>query len=224
MTRILVFDVNETLLDLQALDPLFEHAFGDKSVRQAWFSQFIQNALVTTITGPYQPFGKIGAGALDMMAARRGITLAEEEKKGILSAIASLPPHPEVRETLERLQEAGARLVTLTNSTEQVVQKQLLHAGLQKYFEHTFSADTVQRLKPAPEAYHLVAREMGVDIHETRLIAAHAWDIAGALQAGCATAFVARPGMVLDPLFPQSEIVGADLKEVAEKILTTDFL
>jgi 2-haloacid dehalogenase len=224
MVKILVFDVNETLLDLRALDPHFERVFGEGSIRQTWFNQFIQNALTATVAGPYQPFGKIGRGALEMVADRQGRLLSEEEKMSILNELTNLPPHAEVIEALTSLQNAGAKLVTLTNSTELVVQKQIANAGLQRYFERTFSADTVQRLKPAPDPYQLVAREMGVSIQETRLIAAHAWDIAGALQAGCTAAFVARPGMVLDPLYPKPDIIGADLKEIAEKILATDFV
>jgi hypothetical protein len=35
MRRVQVFDVNETLLDLSGLDPLFERAFGDASRDEA---------------------------------------------------------------------------------------------------------------------------------------------------------------------------------------------
>ena len=63
---------------------------------------------------------------------------------------------------------------------------------------------------------------MGVEAGQVRLIAAHAWDTAGALNAGCAAAFVARPGMVLDPLVPPPDIVGSDLDEVADQILTIE--
>jgi 2-haloacid dehalogenase len=31
------------------------------------------------------------------------------------------------------------------------------------------------------------------------MVAAHAWDITGALSAGCKAAFVQRPGKALDP-------------------------
>jgi hypothetical protein len=61
-----------------------------------------------------------------------------------------------------------------------------------------------------------------VAVGEVRLIAAHAWDVAGAARAGCATAFVARPGEVLDPLVERPEIVGADLAEVADAILAVE--
>lgn len=35
MPRVCVFDVNETLLDMQVLDPHFARVFGDSAVRQA---------------------------------------------------------------------------------------------------------------------------------------------------------------------------------------------
>ena len=219
MSRICVFAVNETLLDLRALDPQFARVFGDAGVRQAWFTQMLQSAFVTTIAGTYRDFGTIGAAALDMIAARRGAPMTQEEKTAILSEMRHLPPHPEVRDGLERLRQAGLRLATLTNSTEQVVQAQMSNAGLSEYFEQLFSVDAVQRLKPAPETYRMVAERLGVAINEIRLVAAHAWDIAGALRAGCAAAFVARPGMVLDPLFERPDVVGTDLREVAERIL-----
>ena len=46
MPRVCVFDVNETLLDLRALDPAFAQVFGDAGVRREWFAQMIQSALV----------------------------------------------------------------------------------------------------------------------------------------------------------------------------------
>src|SRR5437879_13691914 len=137
----------------------------------------------------------------------------------MLKGRRKLPPHPDVRDGLERLRSAGLRLVTLTNSTEQVAQEQMKNAGLSEYFERIFSADTVRRLKPAPEPYRMVAGRLGVDIGQTRLIAAHSWDIAGALHAGCATAFIHRTGMVLDPLFEGPAVVGAERHEVADRIL-----
>ena len=77
MKRICVFDVNETLLDLAALDPHFEKAFGDAAVRPQWFMQMLQSAFVATITDSYVPFGEIGASALKMTAERQNVELSE---------------------------------------------------------------------------------------------------------------------------------------------------
>jgi 2-haloacid dehalogenase len=182
----------------------------------------IQSALVATVTSAYAPFGQIGAAALSMVAARRGVTLTEDARQQLLSGMRSLPPHPEVRAALERLHSAGLRLAALTNSTAEVAEAQLANAGLSELFELRLSADAVRRLKPAPEAYQMAAERLGVSLDEIRLVAAHAWDIAGALRAGCAGAFVARPGMVLDPLVPAPDVAGADMAEVAERILAAE--
>lgn len=222
MARVSVFDVNETLLDLGALDPRFERVFGDAAVRGEWFQQVLQSALVATVTGAYSDFGTIGGGALQMIAARRGMELSDEDSQDILGGMRELPPHPEVPEALDRLRDAGIRLAALTNSTEKVANAQLSNAGLDDRFDQILSADTVKRLKPAPEPYRAAAKSLGVEVEEIRLVAAHAWDVAGATRAGCAAAFVARPGMVLDPLAQAPDVVGSDLNEVASLIVAAD--
>jgi 2-haloacid dehalogenase len=222
MRRVLVFDVNETLLDLAALDPAFEEAFAMPGVRREWFAQLLQSALVATVTDAYADFGTIGSAALEMVAQRHGRRLSARDREAILGTMRTLPPHPDVVPALTRLTAAGLRLAALTNNTGEVVRAQFDHAGLTGFFDPIMSADTVRRPKPAPDAYLMAARRMGVDIGGMRMIAAHAWDIAGAIRAGAAAAFVGRPGMVLDPGVPRPEIVGQDLGDVAEQILALD--
>jgi len=219
VARVSVFDVNETLLDLGALDHRFGRVFGDAAVRWEWFQQVLQSALVATVTGSYSDFGTVGGAALEMTAARRGMGLSDEDRGDILGGMRELPPHPEVPEALDRLRDAGIRLAALTNSTEEVANAQLSNAGIADRFEQILSADTVKRLKPAPEPYRAAAKSLAIGIEEVRLVAAHAWDVAGAMRAGCAAAFVARPGMVLDPLVQRPDVVGSDLNEVASLII-----
>jgi 2-haloacid dehalogenase len=222
MSRIIFFDVNETLLDLKALDGHFEPRFPRRRRARGKFKQVVQSALLTTILDAYSDFGAVGAAALEMTAAAHDVLLTRDDRNAILGAMRELPPHPEVPDSLRRLHEAGLRLCTLTNSTQTVADAQLEHAGLARYFERIMSADTVRRLKPHAAVYHMAARECRVEPSALRLVAAHSWDVAGAPRAGWAAAFVARPGMVPDPLFGQPDIVGADLAVVAEAILAGD--
>jgi 2-haloacid dehalogenase len=217
-----VFDVNETLLDLSALDDEFEQLFGDRGVRVTWFGQMLQSALVATVTERYLPFGTVGVAALQMVAERRGVTLGEERERRLLDGMRTLPPHPETAESLAMLRAAGFRVAALTNSTLEVARAQIGNAGLSDLLEEVLSADEVQRLKPAPEPYALAADRLGVGLADIRLIAAHSWDVTGAIRAGARAAFVARPGMVLDPSGETPDIIGADLGEVAEAIIATD--
>jgi 2-haloacid dehalogenase len=218
--RVCVFDVNETLLDLAALDPLFERVFGDAAVRRLWFNQMLQSAFVATMTDAYVTFGESAAAALRMTEERQGAEVSEDDRQEILSGLRNLPPHPEVPESLDRLLEAGFRLATLTNSTQEVAEAQIENAGLTDRFEQILSADTAKRLKPAPAPYRMAARALEIPERGMRLVAAHAWDVAGALRAGCAAAFVAR--QPFDPLVERPDVVGADLAEVAEGIIVTE--
>lgn len=222
MPRVIVFDVNETLLDVRALDPLFTRMFGVASARQSWFGQVLQSAFVTTLTGRYENFSRIWVTALEMTAVRYGISLAPDDYTAVLAGMRTLPPQSDVPGALERLHSAGLRLAALTNSTEEVAIAQLTNAGINHFFENIFSADIVRRLKPAPEPYEYAAIRLGVPVERIRMVATHAWDIAGALCAGCTTAFVGRPGTALDPLFPRPDITGADMIEVAEQILACE--
>jgi 2-haloacid dehalogenase len=220
--RVLAFDVNETLLDLGALDGLFEEALGDAALRPQWFAQMLQLGFVGAITGRYVDFTSAQRAALGMVAERAGIPLAGAATDAIIARMRALPPHPDATDALDRLRDIGFTTATLTNSPLDVVRDQLAHAGLESRFDAVLSADEVRALKPRREPYELVARRFDVGVADVRLIAAHAWDVAGALAAGCAAAFVARPGMVLSPLGEPPDIVGADLREVADAIVAAD--
>lgn len=222
MTRVIAFDVNETLLDLRALDPIFERTLGDKALRPQWFQTMLQLAFVGTITGKYVDFTQAQHAALRVIAARGGHRIDAAAADEIVGGMRRLPPHPDVMPALDRLRGEGRTLISLTNSPLEVVEEQLRFAGIRDRFAHVVSADEVKRLKPAAEAYRHAAERAGTDTRGMRLVAAHAWDIAGALAAGCAAAFVKRPGMVLDPEGARPDVEGNDLLEVAEGILQRD--
>jgi len=220
--RVLLFDVNETLLDLAALDVHFVRVFRDKHARREWFATMLRSAFLLTITGPYRPFGDHFREALRQTAARHGIIVSADDAQRILSAVRRMPAHPDVRPALERLRDAGFRLAAFTNSTHEVEDAQLENAGIRDLFEVALSADDAKRLKPAKEAYERAAKLVGVPIADVRLIAAHDWDVAGALRAGASAAFVARPGTIWNELVERPDVWGVDLEDVAEQIIARD--
>jgi 2-haloacid dehalogenase len=222
MPRVIVFDLMGTLLDLQAMDPLFERFFGDAAVRKEWFMRSLQLAMAATLTNAYEDFGVQADTGLEITARHYKVSMLGEEKNLILGMLRKLRPYPEVAQSLQRLREAGLRLATLTNSTAQAAEAQLTYAGLRDHFEQVISADEIRRFKPAPEVYHLAAGRLGVEQGQVRLVAAHDWDVTGALRAGCAAAFVARPGQVMNPFGPQPDLRGADLDAVVEQVLAVE--
>jgi 2-haloacid dehalogenase len=217
--HILVFDVNQTMLDLNALRPEFERAFGSGAALDEWFSLLLQYSMAMSLADAYSEFGTIAKATLDMLADTRRVTLSAEHKKRILEGILTLPPHPDVVESLERLRAAGFRLVTLTNSSPAAVKAQLQNARLAEYFEESISVDSVRRFKPDLQVYRSAAEHLRAKPSELRLIAAHAWDVFGAMQAGWHAAFVARQGIPLFPLAQKPDIVAPDMKGVTAALL-----
>ncbi|GAB2795503.1 haloacid dehalogenase type II [Halomonas shantousis] len=219
MPRHIVFDVNETLLDVSALDPFFERLFGESRPRSEWFLTLQENWLTATILDRFQPFGELAQGALVMVGRRRGIEIAATEQQELVDRLKRLPPHADVAEALHQLRDAGFELAALTNSTLEAARQQLESADLTDHFAEIMSVDEVQRYKPAPTPYLMAAERLGITPADYYMVAAHAWDIAGAASAGCRTAFVTRPGKVLNPVGIQPDMRGDDLLDVARQII-----
>ena len=104
---VIIFDVNETLLDLAPLKESVGKALGGREdLLPLWFSTMLHYSLVETLTGEYHSFGEIGTAALMMVAETKSIELAyDEAKEAIVTPLRSLPPHPDVVNGLKRDQQ-----------------------------------------------------------------------------------------------------------------------
>jgi 2-haloacid dehalogenase len=217
---LIVFDVNETLLDLETMAPTFERIFGDKAAMRLWFAHFILYSAALTVAGDYVPFTDIGAAVMKMLADTRGIRIRDTDKKELTDKFSTMPAHPEVPAALDKLRGAGFRLFTLTDNLLEVQSRQLQHAGIVGAFERRFSADSVKRHKPAREAYAYVEKELEVPPSQLCLIACHTWDTLGAVAAGWSAALIRRAGNDVLTVGPQPHIVGDDLDDVANQLIS----
>ncbi len=217
---VIVFDVNETLLDLDALCPTFDRIFNDPAAMRLWFADLILYSEALTLAGVYVPFTDIGGAVLRMLAATRDITISDADAAELTNRFATMPPHPEVPAALRRLREHGFRLFTLTDNTLEISGRQLERAGVIDVFERRFSVnETVRRHKPAPEAYHSVAAALEADPGDICLIASHVWDTIGAVAAGWQAALILREGNAPLDVGPQPNYVGKDLDVIADQLI-----
>ena len=81
------------------------------------------------------------------------------------------------------------------------------------------NTEDIGKFKPDADAYDWAARKMGITPNECLLVAAHGWDIAGAIWAGWRGAFIGRLGAQLYPLAPKPEINEINLKLVTDKLI-----
>jgi len=211
----------ETLLDLQALRPLFQRVFGDGDLIDQWFGETILYSESATLTKTFVPFGQLGAGVLRMLGRIHNVTISDADVADLSKGLASLPPHPDVPDNLRKLKAAGYRLATLTDSPATPGRGPLHAAGLADLFEQQFTAETVRRYKPAGETYQMVAEAMGAPISGLCMIASHPWDLIGARSAGCSAALIQRVGVapLIAPGLKQPQITAPTLAEIAARLI-----
>src|SRR5262249_8660918 len=218
---ICVFDVNETLLDIEFIAPLFQRLFGDRKVMPEWFGQLVLYSEAITLSGPYTTFFSLGQGVLQMLGSIYSVSVQRADIEELRIRMLTMPAYPDVVAGLKQLKDARFRLVTLSNSPPDPQRSPLKHAGIDGWFEKSFSVDRVRRFKPAPQVYHMVAQELDVPPAAICMVAAHVWDTIGAQSVGCSGALIARPGNAPLPLhgLPQPEALGADLPGVATQLI-----
>ncbi len=216
--KVLLFDVNETLLDLKPLESKIDEVLSQPGTSKLWFAMMLQYALVMTVSEQHAPFPEIGAAVLKMLARKKGMALSDEDAKNALQTMLALPAHADVRPGLERLKEAGFRLAALTNSSQSGVKSQLEHAGIADCFDMQLSVEGAGKYKPHRAVYHWAVQQVQAEPAECMLVAAHGWDVAGAKWAGLMTAFIGRPGQQIFPLAPGPDLQAADLADLATQL------
>ena len=218
---VLVFDVNETLIDVESLTPLFSRIFEDRRVMREWLGQLIMYSMTATLSGRYVDFLTLGEGVLTMVADVHGVQVGDVDRSSLKEGMLSMPAHPDVSEGLEMLRQNGFRLVTLTNSPPQPEGRSALdRAGLGDFFERKFSIETCRAYKPSAHVYHYVSQELRVAPSECMMVAAHVWDTIGAQSAGFSSALINRPGNAPLPVdgLPQPNIVVPDITALGHRL------
>jgi 2-haloacid dehalogenase len=217
----LVFDVNETLLDIDSLRPQFDLIFGDPAVLRTWFGELVLYSMTLTLSGRYVDFFTLGQAVLHMLAETRGVEITDHDRDALTEAMRTMPAHPDAAPGLQRLLDSGYRLITLTNSPHHATMPSPLdNAGLSAFFEHQFTVDSSRMYKPAGQLYRGVAADVGVPVSACMMVAAHTWDTIGAQSAGMLGALITRPGNA--PLVaagvPQPSLIAGDLIELAAQL------
>lgn len=218
---VLVFDVNETLIDIESIAPLFGELFGDERVLREWFGQLVTYSMTTTLAGYYVDFFALGQGVLRMLAAAHQVTITDDDVADLQARMRTMPAHPDVVEGLIALRDSGYRLATLTNSPHRPgAPTPLENAGLADYFERQLTVESVRAFKPSPSVYHHACQELGVTPADCMMVAAHVWDTLGAQGVGFSAALITRPGNPPLPVdgLPQPDLVVSDLCQLAERL------
>jgi 2-haloacid dehalogenase len=214
--QVVAFDVIETLIALEPLRERFEEAGLPGHLLETWFTRTLRDGMALTATEDFAPFRQVAENAL------RVITRYEVEDSAVahvLDGFATLPAHPDVEPALKRLDDAGARIMLLTNGARATTESFVERSGLGEYVERIVTVEEVGRWKPPAVVYEHAASVAGVPVERLALVAAHAWDCHGAKRAGLITGWVSRLEGRFGDIFEAPDVRGDDLVEVADGLL-----
>ena len=219
-----VFDVNETLSDLEALRVRFEEVGAPGYLLEAWFAGTLRDGFALMAAGGYATFRTIAIDVLGgVLSAVEGLDRGYgDAAEHIVSGLAVLDLHPDVAPGLRRLREQGVRLVTLTNGDAALTGRLLERGGVADLVERCLSVDEVGRWKPAAEPYHYAARECGVTVDRMALIAVHPWDVDGARRAGLRGGWLNRRQAPYPAFFEEPDAVGSDIVALGDALVGLD--
>ncbi len=201
---LIVFDVNETLSDLEPIRGVLQELGAPPGLADSWFASTLRDGFALAAAGSYAPFAAIARTHLGPYA------------DPVLQAFSTLDVHPDVPDGIRRLHELGIRLVTMSNGASAIADGLLQRAGVAELVERRLSVDDVRRWKPAREAYRHAVETSGVDAADAMLVAVHPWDLDGAKRAGLQAGWIDRTGATYPEVFTAPDVQAATLGGLAD--------
>ena len=205
-----VFDVIGTLVSLEKLRPVLADQGAERHTLELWFAESLRDYFSISHSGAYSRLADVLKGGL----ARHSVT----DRDAVMNAFPNLDPVPGAADSCALLSAARFKIVALTNGSEDLTESLLAHGGIRTYFDAVLSCDSIQVSKPHPRVYAL-AKDMAEG--DVWMVAAHAWDTAGASRAGLRTALIHPEPEQLPVVFPAPDVVAPDLVSAAESIVAT---
>ncbi|HIF9436207.1 TPA: haloacid dehalogenase type II [Photobacterium damselae] len=216
---IIIFDINETILNLESLHKIFVDIFDNNLMLSQWFSKLLHTSAVCAITKVETNFFTLASITLDNMFDDNQLELSKFDKKEFLNEFTRLQPYSDVILALKYLKENGFKLIALSNSSSKLINEQLNNSGVISFFDEIISAEEGTTFKPDPQVYKYAAKRLGVSLNRLRLVATHDWDTHGALSVGMKAAYLSRNDKKYTSVFKKVDIKGSDMMEIAYKIV-----
>jgi 2-haloacid dehalogenase len=219
---VVAFDVIETLMSIEPLRGRLTDAGQPPQLLDIWYARILRDGMALSAAGDYADFPSVAGASLRSLADG---SISDEQVAAVVSALGDLPAFPDALPAVKSLAEGGVRVVCLTNGRADTTASFSARTGLDPFIERVISVGEVFRWKPAAVVYRYAAEVLGVWPERMALVAAHDWDCHGAKRAGMTTGWVHRaPGGSggYGAYFAPPDVTGADLTEVAAKLLALE--
>jgi len=214
------FDVIGTLFTLARPRDRLVALGAPPETLELWFAQALRDAFAFSHAGGYRPLKEFLEAALPRTLDSIGVNAKEEVAADVIATFAELDPVEGAGEACSVLFDAGWRIVALIMGSEESTRRLLSRAGLEDRFSVFLSCDRIRKTKPHPDVYGMARQEAGPGV--LWLIAAHAWDVAGATRAGLQTCWVSHLEKRYLSVYPEPNVRASGLVEAARAIVARE--
>ena len=216
--KLVIFDVNETMFSLANINYLFKNFGLPPNTSDLWFANVLKEGFACSSHGSFCTFIDIGANELKKLFLKFELKYKKTHFNMLLNELSNLNIHHDVAESIKILHKYGLKIVTLTNGSKSNTLKLIKKNNMSKYINRCFSIDEIKLWKPNKKIYLHVCNEMSFSPSDAMMIAAHAWDVSGAKNAGLKTAYITRYEKILGSIYPKPDIVAQDCLSVINRI------
>ena len=214
--RAVLLDVFETVLRVDALRSRFADVGRPEHECELFFARTLRDGMALTLSGAAPPFGDVARAALRTVV---GPELSPEAVEHVLGGLRELPPHPDVEPALLQLTRARVPVYAFTHGDPAVAAAALDRAGLRTYLREVLSTQAVRAFKPAPRTYRWGCERVDSPPDRTALVAAHSWDVHGAVRAGLVGALATRLEGWVPDIFDRPHVVAERLDDAVIRLL-----
>ena len=210
-----VFDIIGTCFGLNRVAEALTRAGAPPHALGLWFARSLRDAFALSDAGGYQPLKSVLEAELARTLRQLNVPATAQQVAQITASFGQLEPQPGFNELVTELAADDWRILALTNSSVDATTGLLERAGVRRHFSALLSCDQIQKFKPHPAVYEMARTESEGEIW---MVAAHAWDIQGAVRAGFRTIFISGlEGGYLD-VYPKPDVIVAQLSEVGSAL------
>jgi len=220
----LTFDIFGTVLDLTGtIVPALAEYLTQKNVsldpaeiwKQWRARQRIEQHQDTILMLGHSGYLEVARRGLAYTLRHNGVAFEEQETHEMIKVFERLEPFEDAKLGLARLAERY-KLVALSNGNQHLLDPLVNKIGVP--FEARLSVERWGRFKPHPSVYRGAASVLGFDPGETMMVAAHSFDVHGAMVCGYRGAFVNRYRLPYEDtaLRPDHEV--NDFLELCERL------
>jgi len=225
--RAITFDMYGTLLNLVAgfasgFDEFLKargYPGSADDVIQAWETTYLHESNVDSLLNrPRTLFEAVRRVTLSQLFHKPKISHTKNDIEQLVTTKATPTLFSDVKEHLARLQSLGKfRMSVLSNGDLASLGRAVTGLGIP--VDEAISAEQAGYYKPHAGVYEHAIKELGLPGEQILHVAAHAWDIRGARQAGMAGAYINRYDIpYVDADGSQADLEVPGLAELADQM------